>query len=74
MRHFLRFHPRGATTAQCLDYYQGYAKALAEASTQHLTQPVDWRCHEELRDCIARCVLAYQEKLQAEAAGGQLAS
>jgi hypothetical protein len=62
--HFLRFHLRCHDKTHELAYYEGYAAALAEATTRHLTQPADWRWFEELRDCVARCVAACKKERQ----------
>jgi hypothetical protein len=62
-QHFLRFSLRnGGDSVHWLAYFEGYAAALDTAPTRELTHPVDWKWRDDLRDCVARCVAAHQDK------------
>lgn len=63
VRHFLRFYLwRDTNTAHLLAYFEGYQAALEAAPTDKLTNPSDRRWHEDLLDCIGRCVRQFQEE------------
>lgn len=68
--HFLSAYVHGlinkTSTAQLLAYFQGYAAALAGASTSEFTCPVALRWRDDMLNLVARCVDVYSERRHAE--------
>lgn len=63
VRHFLCFTPRdNASAAEKLAYYKGYLTAIDTASRHDLKDRCNERWHEDLRDCIGRCITMHQDK------------
>src|SRR5258708_6085699 len=69
VRHFLTTYVGGLqsdrSVARQLAYFEGYAAALAVASTHELTYAADLRWHDELVACVADCVAVFREKQSA---------
>lgn len=66
--HFLRFAPRDntSTTTEKLAYYKGYLTAMDAAPRHELKDHCDKHWYEDLRDCIGRCIIMYQDKRATE--------
>jgi hypothetical protein len=64
--HFIHHNRDKLGTADELAYHEGFLHAIEAATKSGLRDQCDWTWYESLRECTARCVEQYRERLKAE--------